>query len=349
MARTKKTEIENTTVEQEVIDGVEVQETPAPKKRTRRTKAEIEAAKAAEAAAKAETAEAEEGAEEVVEEKPKRGRKKATEAAAAPKKKIDRHSFNTPEQSLVQKFGMNVEIVLLEKALGTTPSDPNLLSTYIASNAPDAKSRQEEIEDLGVEEVEKKTTTVFMKGYFAHKEGSGRLHDVIDNKWKGKINEDELIRLPFFYNYQLRGMFKDACGLLRRANCGDSATLTSYKKVIDGGIFIDERRIAIELPDEYLDDYYNQIKIATDSLPVLQRPIRTTTPQGERTALASSELIPAGSRLKFRIEYTNPKFREVIEEWLDYGLDHGLGAWRNSGLGIFKWRELDDNFMPFED
>ena len=32
--------------------------------------------------------------------------------------------------------------------------------------------------------------------------------------------------------------------------------------------------------------------------------------------------------------------RKLLEEWLDYGEMHGLGAWRNSGKGVFSWEEI---------
>ena len=86
----------------------------------------------------------------------------------------------------------------------------------------------------------------------------------------------------------------------------------------------------------------------TGRLNINQRPIRISGPTGERTALNSSEYIPAGSRCKLRIGMTNQIWRKAIEEWLDYGQIRGIGQWRNSSSGLFRWRELDSNWMPKE-
>lgn len=31
----------------------------------------------------------------------------------------------------------------------------------------------------------------------------------------------------------------------------------------------------------------------------------------------------------------------LIEEWLDYGMFNGLGQWRSSGKGAFKWSYVE--------
>ena len=47
--------------------------------------------------------------------------------------------------------------------------------------------------------------------------------------------------------------------------------------------------------------------------------------------------IPAGSSVEFDIVLLEPKDREMVEEWLDYGSLNGIGQWRNSGKGAFTW------------
>ena len=54
---------------------------------------------------------------------------------------------------------MKVRITFTEPLLGTKPSDPEIHSTYVASKAPDAKTMEEEIADLGTEAVEEKGKT----------------------------------------------------------------------------------------------------------------------------------------------------------------------------------------------
>ena len=130
---------------------------------------------------------------------------------------------------------------------------------------------------------------------------------------------------PFLWDYQIKGFFKDTCGALRRAKGSKSEKIKAFKKEIDGLLFPEPRKIIINVAGEIGD---------------CQRPLRASTPQGDRVALANSEEIPAGSTLEFTIVML-ADYREVIREWLDYGRYRGLGQWRNSGKGRFAWEEME--------
>ena len=118
---------------------------------------------------------------------------------------------------------IRVKITFTEPILGTASGDKELYSTYIASNAPDAKTMQEEIEEFGKEEVENNKMTVFPK------DESGR---------------------PFLYDYQIKGFFKNACGTLRRVSGSESSKIKAFKKEIDGLVFINERKIPLVFDGE---------------------------------------------------------------------------------------------------
>ena len=130
---------------------------------------------------------------------------------------------------------------------------------------------------------------------------------------------------PFLWDYQIKGFFKDTCGALRRVKGSKSEKVKAYKKEIDGLLFPEPRKIPIHVNGEIGD---------------CQRPLRASTPQGERVALANSEEIPAGSIIEFTIAML-ADYREIIREWLDYGRYRGLGQWRNSGKGRFTWEEME--------
>lgn len=277
-------------------------------------------------------------------------------------------------------YKMHIEIEWLEKALGTLPNNKDLLAEYIASKAPDAKSLEEEIEAVGCSEVMDKQLNVYPKGKFFMDKETGRYIDILDPKietvsdeesntyyWKtidkpDEQNEGEFVdNIPFYYNYQIRGFFKDSCGLLSKADEVDengkkigtteSAKIKAYKKVIDGGIFVFPRRIAIEIPEFYLeDDGFTMIpsKDEDGKLRILSRSLRISSPTGERVAIASSEFIPAGSKMRFTIGMTSLKFKPAVVEWLNYAVVHGISGWRNSGLGICRWREIKEDYTPFE-
>lgn len=194
---------------------------------------------------------------------------------------------------------MKVRLEFLEEVLGTASADPEIHETYIASNAPDTPTRKEEIEALGAEEVFEKSMTIFPK----------------ENG------------IPFLWDYQIKGFFKDSCGMMRKVTGSVSSKMKAYKKEIDGLIFIKERKIPFQFDGE---------------MGICQRPLRAQTAQGERIALSSSETIPAGAAIEFEIECLVDSDMNAVIEWLDYGKLRGIGQWRNSGKGKFVWKSIDE-------
>ena len=193
---------------------------------------------------------------------------------------------------------MKIRLTLTEEALGMMPTDKDIHETYIASKSPDAATIEEEVAAVGVSEVVEKTMTVFPK-----------LED----------------GTPFMWDYQIRGFFKDAIGMLRRVKSNKAAKVTNYKKVVDGLLFVAERKIPISLSGPLGD---------------CQRPLRADTMQGARVALAHSETVPAGSTLTCTLIMLDDSLEGVVRECLDYGRLRGLAQWRNSGKGTFTWEEV---------
>lgn len=201
-------------------------------------------------------------------------------------------------KNMIEGTEFRVKITFTDDVLGMTPSDPEIHRKYIASNAPDALTTKQEVAAKGIDAVVQEGMTIFPK------------------------NADGQ---PFFWDYQIRGMFKDSCGLLRKVKTTKSSAVTAYKKKIDGTIFVKEREIPIELSGE---------------IKSCQRPLRGSTPQGETISLANSESIPAGSSITFTVYCLDEKDIPLVKEWLDYGELHGMGQWRNSGKGRFIWKEV---------
>lgn len=193
---------------------------------------------------------------------------------------------------------VRVKLTLVEEALGSSPSNKQIYTDYIASKAPEDKGDvSEEVESIPEDD---KGVTVFP-----------RMED----------------GTPFIYDYQIKGFFKDTCGALRRATGMKSAKLKAYKKVIDGVVFVPQRRIPYIIPEGGEMGY-------------CERPLRAETPQGQRVALAKSETVPAGSTVEFDIVTLDDDLVPIIKEWLDYGRLRGLGQWRNSGKGRFTWEQI---------
>lgn len=131
---------------------------------------------------------------------------------------------------------------------------------------------------------------------------------------------------PFLYDYQIKGFFKDTCGGLRKVDKTASSKIKAFKKEIDKLIFPEPRCIPIRFDGEIRE---------------CQRPLRTSGPTGERTALAISEEIPAGAICEFSVVCLCDDHEKAVVEWLNYGKYSGIGQWRNSGKGRFTWERLD--------
>ncbi len=111
-------------------------------------------------------------------------------------------------------------LTFFEQILGTASSNKEIHAEFIASKAPDAPSREEEIESIGVEEEIKKSTTVFSRSP------------------EGK---------PILFDYQIKGFFKNAAKAC--SYIGGKEKLTAYKTKIDNLVFVNERMIELQLPE----------------------------------------------------------------------------------------------------
>ena len=198
---------------------------------------------------------------------------------------------------------LHVKINFIEPILGTAPNNEEIYRDFIGSKAPDAPSVEEEVAAVGADEYAEKGMTVFPR----NEEGQ-----------------------PIIWDYQIKGFFKDACGMLSRVGGKDesgkkrkvneSSKMTAYKKIIDGLIFVQPRQIPF---------------VFEGDVGICQRPLRAQTMQGERVALAMSEEIPAGASIDFDVVCLSDEHEAAVREWLDYGILRGIGQWRNSGKGRF--------------
>ena len=118
---------------------------------------------------------------------------------------------------------LKIKVKMFEEILGTASANPEIHEEFIASKAPDAPSREEEVAAIGADEVFEKGMTVFPR----NKEG-----------------------LPIAWDYQWKGFFKDAAGSLRKVPGSECSKIKAYKKEIDGLIFVAPREIPIAFDGE---------------------------------------------------------------------------------------------------
>ena len=201
-------------------------------------------------------------------------------------------------------------MTFIEEVLGSCPNNSEIMADYIASKAPDAQKKEEEIESVGVDGVLERGMTVFPR-------------DEHDN--------------PFVYDYMVKGMLKDSIGFLRKISGTKCSKVKAYKKAVDGLVFVKERRIPFRSKSGYIE------------IGDCQRPLRASTAQGERVALAMSETVPAGTYICPTFVILDDPLLPVVRECLDYGKLHGFGQWRNSGKGKFTWEELSCEDAGIED
>ena len=199
---------------------------------------------------------------------------------------------------------IKVRLTTIEEMLGSLPGDSEVYRNYIASKAPNpAAIADEEVAAINVDEEFQKGCTVFAR----NAEGN-----------------------PILFDYVFKGFFKNACKALRETDekGAKSPALKAYKSKIDNLVFVGPR----------------QVEIKTDkSISICERPLRASTAQGERVALAASEQIATGAVMEIEISTLNKEMMECVLEWLDYGKFNGLGQWHNSGKGRFIWEYIVDD------
>ena len=190
-----------------------------------------------------------------------------------------------------------VKLTFTNRVLGTIAGDKEIFGNFIRSKAPDEKDTSDEAETLP---------------------------DFGEEMARGTTGFHRVDGTPILYDYQIKGFFKDACGMLRRADDTASKGLKAYKKEIDGLIFVHPRQLKLTMPEG-------------GAITFVERPLRAQTPQGERVALARSEAVPAGTTLEFTLTILKDNLHEYACEWLDYGTLRGLCQWRNAGNGTFDY------------
>lgn len=204
---------------------------------------------------------------------------------------------------------LNVRLTLITEALGTCAANENVHKDWIASKAPHPESAAEEVEAVEAataQEEFEKSMTIFPRDE------------------KGNV---------IIWDYQIKGALKSAAQALGRCKGEEfskaTCSLKAYKKIVDTNIFISPRKIPIDTHGE--------------ETTLLSRPLRAETALGPRVALATSEVVPAGSTIEFVITCLSDAHAPAVIEWLEYGQFYGLLQWRNGGFGRYVYELLDEN------
>jgi hypothetical protein len=195
--------------------------------------------------------------------------------------------------------------------MGTKPADPDVFAKYIGSLHPSGTVQRDELDNAKAREAT--GTTIFHR-------------DVSDDA-------------PIIYDYQVKGFIKAACTATNRFDKeyrNGLGKLTACRAKITEALFIKPRIIRMEMPKGL-------------ERGVCERPLIAETAQGKRVTVVRSETVPAGTVLDFEIHLFAKELLPHLKVWLNYGLMIGLGQWRNSGKGQFKWELMNPEVLPTPD
>lgn len=243
---------------------------------------------------------------------------------AAPKKKGKKKSDGSTSSSKTPYVGKyHVKYWFVQPLLGSAPSDPDLYKRFIASNAPDAPTREEELLTNTVENVAAKGVNIFVRRTL-----TGR---------------------PAVGQHTIKGFFKESLTAVRRQDDSDYKSFSSHKSKIVGNVTIKPIWINLDFPEDLVvekteDKFketgfenYSVVKFPAKGrfvkhmLKNLDRPLQADTAKGKITSIASSEVAPAGTTLEYDITFEAKDVENATFDMLLRGADHGTGQWRGSG------------------
>lgn len=221
----------------------------------------------------------------------------------------------------VEKF--NVRMFFVQPFLGSAPNSSDIYKRFIASKAPDAPTREEELLNTTVENVAAKGVNVFLR---RSKTGA-----------------------PCVGQHTVKGFYKESMTAVRRQGGTVCDNISGHKTKIAGNIVISPTYIDLKLPTSEIvekteeefketgfgkagvvvfpkEGRYQEVKLRT-----YDRPLRANTPQGEIVSIASSEMAPAGTEIEYDLKVEMDGLSEGIINMILRGNEHGTGQFRTSG------------------
>lgn len=217
-----------------------------------------------------------------------------------------------PETKVNSEWGevvYSVKIRLLEKLLGTQSSVKSIFADHIATKQRKALAKS----GMTTDEIEAELQET-MDGLPEESEAQERGHTVFFRDDAGY----------FLRNYEIKGFLKSAA--TAKKNFGAKKQL---KNKVGQFVHVRPVKMYIAEPGATLD--------------VVERPLRTSGPMGERTAIVRSDSVPDGTEIEFTLHVLQDAFdADEIRTLLEYGEFIGIGQWRSSGCGRFEIVELNE-------
>lgn len=232
-----------------------------------------------------------------------------------PRAKRDRYVKACKERYIYDpaKRHMNCQVIFICELLAASAGDKNIFANFIADHAIDAKTREDEVNAVGVREVVTKGRSIF---------------DYVNGQ----------ICWP---SHRWLGYFKAKTGADRRDDETIVYDLSSYKGILDENTFFTAKNYPLIMPESAND----KTGTCDRAMPGdgFKRP----------TSIKSSETVPPGTVTSFVVQTNvknvgkkgeEKDYLDVLRECMDAGALSGTGEWRGSGKkGTFLWEELDDD------
>lgn len=200
-------------------------------------------------------------------------------------------------------YVLTVRCTFTQPLLATNANNSEIYSEFLAKNAPDAETLEQEIQRLGLAQVDEKGMTVFLR-------------------------KPENPEIPQMKAYTWSGFFKAKARALAKIKGTKTAEMKAYIKEIDDRISISPTFIDLAIPQG-------------GEIGTLQRPLKAATLQGDRVSLAKSETVPIGTQCEFTVCCETKEGMQIVLEALEFGAKRGTGQWRNAGYGTFTFDVLE--------
>lgn len=192
-----------------------------------------------------------------------------------------------------------VEIELQEPLLGTVPQR-SIWAEHVASKQTKELKRDGWTADEIKEEI------------------AATVEDVPELEERGLTSFMHDEKGYFIRDFLVRGFLKESARVLK-----EHGKLKQLQSKVSKYVYVRPTKLYVAKPKAKLE--------------IIERPLRAQTPMGERTAIARSESVPAGTRIKFEIVSLQGVVSEgLLRTLLGYGTYQGLGQWRSSGCGRFE-------------
>ena len=202
-----------------------------------------------------------------------------------------------------------VELTLTTPILGVSPMQESVWQAHMIKKMTDAAKKS------GMSEEEIKARIASDLADLKKRNEDGELVEDELNKGLTGFLKDETGY--YIKDSQIKGFLKSAASVLKQWGA-----MKQLGAKVRANLYVTPLKI-------YLADSAKELEI-------FERPLRAQTPQGERTCLARSELIPEGTKISFTLESLLDVFPEnLLIGLFEFGKRQGLGQYRSGSYGQF--------------